>query len=95
MTIINRRLILANDPRHRLNQVTVMSHRDLLSTDAKIDQIADQPTRHRVGVGPHIDRAAATDANSLDNVVRVEPVVWKSIWIPSESGGFQSPDQCR
>lgn len=46
VTIINRCLILANDPRHRLNQMTVMSHRDLLSTDAKIDEIAYQSTRH-------------------------------------------------
>ena len=59
--------------------MAVMSHRDLFRTDAKIDELTDQPTRHRVRIGARVDRAAATDAEALDNVVGVEPVVRQSI----------------
>lgn len=75
VSVVNGRLILADDPRHRLDQMAMMSHRDLFGTDAKIDKLADQSTRHRIRVGPHIDRAAATDANPFDDVVGVEHVV--------------------
>lgn len=75
VTIADCRLILANDSRHRLNQMTMMSHRDLFGTDAQINKLADQSTRHRVRVGPDIDRAAATDANPLEDVVGVEHCV--------------------
>jgi hypothetical protein len=46
MPIIDGCLILADNSRHRLNQMTVMSHRDLFSTDAKIDELTNQPARH-------------------------------------------------
>ena len=46
VAIIDGRLILADDPRHRLNQMTMMRHRDLFGTDAKIDELANQTTRH-------------------------------------------------
>jgi len=72
VSVVNGRLILADDPRHRLDQMAMMSHRDLFGTDAKIDKLADQSTWHRVRVGPHIDRAAAADTNPLDDVVGVE-----------------------
>ena len=77
VAIVNGRLILADDSRHRLDQMAMMSHRDLFGSDAKIDKLAYQPTWHRVRVGPHIDRAAATDANPLDDVVGVEHRVWQ------------------
>lgn len=72
VSVVNGRLILADDSRHRLNQMTMMSHRDLFGSDAKINKLANQSTWHRVRVGPHIDRAAATHANPLDDVVGVE-----------------------
>jgi hypothetical protein len=75
VAIVDRRLILADDSRHRLDQMAMMSHRDLFGTDAKINKLADQSTWHGVRVGPHTNRAAATDANPLEDVVRVEPCV--------------------
>jgi hypothetical protein len=46
MTIINGRLILADNARHLLNQMAMMSHRDLLGTDAQIDKLTNQSARH-------------------------------------------------
>jgi hypothetical protein len=46
VAIVNGRLILADDSRHRLDQMAMMSHRDLFGTDAKINKLADQSTRH-------------------------------------------------
>ena len=43
---IDGRLILADNPWHRLNQMTMMRHRDLFGTDAKVDEVANQTTRH-------------------------------------------------
>ena len=37
--IIDGRLVLADNSRHRLNQMAMMSHRDLFGTDAKIDEL--------------------------------------------------------
>lgn len=79
MPIIDGRLVLADNSRHCLNQMAMMSHRDLFSTDAQIDELTNQPTRHGVRIGAHVDRAAATDANALDDVIGVEPLVRQSI----------------
>jgi hypothetical protein len=46
VAIIDGRLILADNPWHRLNQMTMMRHRDLFGTDAKVDELANQTTRH-------------------------------------------------
>ena len=46
VAIIDSRLILTDNPWHRLNQMTLMRHRDLFGTDAKIDELANQPTWH-------------------------------------------------
>ena len=67
--IIDRRQLLADQSRHRLNQVSVMSHSDLFSTDAKVDELIDQPAGNRVRVGSHTDRAAAGNSHALDDVV--------------------------
>jgi len=56
-----------------------MSHRDLFGPDAKVDELADQPTGNRVRVGSHVDRAAARDSHALDDVVCVEPFIRQSI----------------
>ena len=78
VTIIDGRLILADNPGHHLNQMPVMSDGDLFGTDAKIDELTNQPTRHRIGIGPHMNCTAATDAHTLDGVVGVEPIVRQS-----------------
>ncbi|MFT5095175.1 MAG: hypothetical protein ACI93T_004022 [Porticoccaceae bacterium] len=41
--MIDRRQLLADQSRHGLNEVSVMSHRDLFGTDAKVDELPDQP----------------------------------------------------
>ena len=75
VTIIDGRLSLADNSRHGLNQMPVMSDGDLFGTDPKIDELTNQPTRHRIGIGAHMNRAAATDAHTLDDVVSVKPLV--------------------
>jgi len=77
VTIIDRRQILPDQSRHDLNKVSVMSHRDLFGPDAKVHELADQPTGNRVRVGSYVDCAAARDSHTFDNVVRVEPFVRK------------------
>lgn len=58
-----------------------MSHRDLFGPDAKVDELIDQPAGNRVRVGSHADRAAAGNSHALDDVVRVERLVRKSIQV--------------
>lgn len=79
VAIIDGRLVLADDSRHRLDQMTMMRHSNLFGTDAKIDELTDQPTRYRIRVGTHIDCAAATDASVLYDVVGVEHGVGQSL----------------
>ena len=79
VAIIDGRLVLADNSRYRLNQMTMMRHSNLFGTDAKIDELTDQPTRYGIRVGSHIDCAAATDASVLDDVVGVEHCVWQSL----------------
>jgi hypothetical protein len=81
VSIIDRCQLLADQPRHRLNQVSVMSHRDLFGTDAKVDELVDQPTGNRVCVGSHVDRAAARNSHALDDVVSVKRLVRQSIQV--------------
>jgi hypothetical protein len=71
--------MLPDQSRHGLNEVSVMSRCDLFGTDAKVDELPDQPTGNRVRVGSHGDRAAARDSHTLDDVVRVEPFIRQSI----------------
>jgi len=77
--IVDRCQMLADQPRHRLNRLAVMSHRDRFGTDAQVDQLSDQPAGNRVGVRPHQDRAAGTDAYAPDDVVRVQTLIRQSI----------------
>ena len=79
VAIIDGRLVLADNSRHRLDQMTMMRHSNLFGTDAKIDELTDQPTRYRIRVGTHIDCAAATDASVLDDVVGVEHCIGQSL----------------
>jgi hypothetical protein len=71
--------IFADQPRHRLNVIAMMSDDDLFGTDSQIDEIADQPTGNGIRVGSHPNRAAATDTHARDDVVRVEPFVGQSL----------------
>jgi hypothetical protein len=45
--------------RDGLNEVPVMSHRDLFGPAAKVDELADQPTGNRVRVGAHTNGGSA------------------------------------
>jgi hypothetical protein len=44
VTIIDRRQLLANQSRLGLNEVSVMTHGDLFGPDAKVNELADEPT---------------------------------------------------
>jgi hypothetical protein len=77
--VINGRQFLPDEPRHRLNDVALMHHRDRFGSDAKVHFAADQPARNRVRVGPHVDRAAARNTHALDDVVGVKPLVWQPV----------------
>jgi hypothetical protein len=77
--IVDRRQMLADQPRHRLNQMSVMSHRNRFGTDAQIDQLPDQPTGDRVGIRPHQNRAAGADSYAPDDVVCVQTLIRQSI----------------
>ena len=78
VAIIDGGLVLADDSWHRLDQMTMMRHSNLFGTDAKIDELTDQPTWYRIRVGSHIDCAAATDASVFDDVVGVEHCIGQS-----------------
>lgn len=65
--------LLADKPRHRLNERSLMSHRDGFSGNSRVDLTANQTTGNRVRVGTNVDRRAFTDANSLLRVIGVEP----------------------
>ena len=79
VAIIDGGLVFAHDSWHRLDQMTMMRHSNLFGTDAKIDELTDQPTWYRIRVGTHIDCAAATDASVLDDVVGVEHCIGQSL----------------
>ena len=79
VTIIDGRLVLADNSRHRLNQMALVRYSNLFGTDAKVDALTDQPTRYRIRVGTHLDCAAAPDASVLDDVVGVEHCVGQSL----------------
>jgi hypothetical protein len=75
MPIVDRLSVLPNQPRHGLHVVALMHHDDLLGSNPHIDLRIDQPTRNRVGVGAHLDRAARANAEATQHIVRVEPIV--------------------
>ena len=79
MTIIDRRQLLPDQSRHGLNDVSVMSHRDLFGPDAKVDVLADQTTGNRIRIRSHVDRAAGTDPHIFHAAVGVEPIIRQSI----------------
>jgi len=75
VSIINRGLLLSDQSRHRLNEMSLMRDRDLFSSNAKVDELIDQPTGNRVRVGSYADGAAGTDLHPFDDVVCVEPLI--------------------
>ena len=79
VSIVDGRQLLADEPRHGLNEVPLMSHRDVFRTDTQVDELADQSARHRIRVGSHVDGAAANDSHTRDDVVGVEPFIRQSI----------------
>jgi hypothetical protein len=65
-------LVLPTQPRHTLHQTIGVPHLDLLDADPRLDMLADQPRRHRVGVMLHLNRAAATHAHP-QSLLRLQP----------------------
>ena len=75
MPIVDRLSVLPNQSRHGLHVVVLMAHDDVLRSNPHIDFRIDQPTRNRVGVSAHLDRAARANAEVAQHIVRVEPIV--------------------
>ena len=75
MPIVDRLSVLPNQTRHGLHVVVLMAHDDVLRSNPHIDFRIDQPTRNRVGVSAHLDRAARANAEVTQHIVRVEPIV--------------------
>lgn len=75
VAVVDRRAPLAEQPRHGLHEVVLITHLDLLGRDLHVNVPADQPAGHRVDVGPHPDRAALADAHVAQVVVGIEPLI--------------------
>lgn len=73
VTIINRHQFLTRQSRHRLNEVALVSHRDLLGPDPDIHLLSNQPAGNRIRVGPHLNGAAFADAQARQLVVGLHP----------------------
>lgn len=73
VTIVDRDLLLAHQSRHGLDQVALMRHGDLFGPYPHVRLLADQPAGNGIGVGPHLNRAAAADAHGVEPLVGVEP----------------------
>ena len=58
-----------------------MRHRDLFGTDPQIHQFADQSAGNRIRIRSHHDRAAATDSDTFDDVVRIELLIRQSVQV--------------
>lgn len=72
VAIIDRRLLLANQSRHGLNQTPLVRHRDLFGTHPHIHRLTDQSAGNGIRVGADLNRAAAADAHAVQMIVRVE-----------------------
>jgi len=81
VSIVDRRQLFSDKPRHRLNEMSLMSHGDLFRFDAKIDKLTDQPTGNGIRVGSNEYGAALTDSHALDDVVGVEPFIRQSVQV--------------
>lgn len=73
--IVDRHQLLAHQPRHGLNVMSLVRDCDLFGTNPQIDQLADQSAGNRIRIGSHIDRAAARNTDSLNDVVGVELLI--------------------
>ncbi|MEO8496373.1 MAG: hypothetical protein ABI614_15000 [Planctomycetota bacterium] len=79
MPIVDRLSVFPNQPRHGLHVVVLMAHDDLLGSNPHIDFRIDQPTRNRVGVGAHLDRAARANATATQQQPLLDPVLDVSV----------------
>ena len=75
MPVIDGRQLLSNEPWHGLNDMSVMRYGDLFGGDSQIHQLPDQPAGNRIRIRPHDDRAAATDADTFNYVIRIQPFI--------------------
>ncbi len=64
--------VRAAQPRHLLHQRAGVPDLDLLGPQPDLDHLPDQPRRHRVGVAPHLDRAAAPHPHA-QALLRLQP----------------------
>jgi hypothetical protein len=71
--VVDVMLVLATQACHPLHQVLGVPHLDLLHADPRLDLLADQTRRYRVGVVLHADGAAAPHAHALP-LQRLQPL---------------------
>lgn len=89
--IVDCRPLLADKSGHRLNQMSLVSHRDRFGSDAQINFAADQPAGNRIRVGAHVNCAAAGNPDTLDHVVGVEPFIRESVQMSDVIQKFRPP----
>jgi hypothetical protein len=61
MPVVDVVFVLATQARHLLHQRLGIPHLDLLDPQTHLDVLPDQARRHRIGVVPYLDGAAAAD----------------------------------
>jgi hypothetical protein len=91
VAIIDRRLVFSDQSRHDLDDMSLMSHRDLFGGHTHVDRLTNQPTGDRIRIGSHLNRAAFGDSHALQHVVRVEAFVGQSAEARSFFGESFSP----
>ncbi len=73
--IIDRRLLLSDQSRHDLDDMLLMSDRDLFGRHTHIDRPTNQPAGDRIRIGSHLNRAAFADSHAVQHVVGIEAFV--------------------
>lgn len=72
VAVVDRRSADPDQSWHPLNRDFVMRHVDPFGADPNIDFFTDQATGNRVGVATDLNRTAAADANTEQDVVGVK-----------------------
>jgi len=72
MPVADAMLTPATQPRHRLHRLLRVPHLQTLDVQAHLDQLADQPAIHRVGVATHVDGAARVHPHA-QSLARLQP----------------------
>ena len=78
VSVIDRCLLFAEQPGHRLHNVVLMQDGDLVSPDPHVDELTNQPAGNRIGVRPHSNGTALSDASIRQQIVGIESFMRQS-----------------